>query len=101
MGVVKYRLDIAGIQEFRWPDDGHLTKANYILHNGKWNMDHCLGTGLLVKKYFQWAVKRVEFVNDRLLYLIMWGWWCDIIIINVHVPSKDKGDKMKDSFVEN
>lgn len=26
------------------------------------------------------AVGRLEFVNDKLSFMIWWGWWCDIVI---------------------
>jgi hypothetical protein len=28
------------------------------------------------------------------------GHWCDIIILNVHAPTEDKDDDIKDSFYE-
>jgi hypothetical protein len=44
--------------------------------------------------------KRIEFVSDRISYIILRGHWCDIIILNVHAPTKDKIDDMKDKFYE-
>jgi hypothetical protein len=32
------------------------------------------------------AVKRVEFVSDRMSYIILRGHWCHIIFLNVHAP---------------
>jgi endonuclease/exonuclease/phosphatase family metal-dependent hydrolase len=46
------------------------------------------------------AVKRVEFVSDRMSYIILRGRWCHIIILNVHAPTEDKTDDVKDSFYE-
>jgi exonuclease III len=31
-------------------------------------------------------------------YIILRGHWCDIIDLNVHAPTEDKTDDMKDSF---
>jgi hypothetical protein len=45
------------------------------------------------------AVRRVEFVSDRMSYIILRGRWCDIIVLNVHAPCEDRSD-MKDSFYE-
>jgi hypothetical protein len=45
------------------------------------------------------AVKRVEFVSD-MMYVTLRGHWCNIIVLNVHAPTKDKIDDMKDSFYE-
>jgi hypothetical protein len=44
------------------------------------------------------AVKRVEFVSDRVSYIILRGRWCHIIVLNVHSPTEDKTDDVKDSF---
>jgi hypothetical protein len=46
------------------------------------------------------AVKRVEFVSDRMSYIILSGRWCHIIIQNVHAPTEDKTDDVLDSFYE-
>jgi endonuclease/exonuclease/phosphatase family metal-dependent hydrolase len=45
------------------------------------------------------AVKRVEFVGDTMSYIIL-GRWCHIIVLNVHTPTDDKNDDVKDSFYE-
>jgi hypothetical protein len=44
------------------------------------------------------AVKRVQFVSDRMSYIILRGRWCHIIVLNVHAPTEDKTDDVKDSF---
>jgi hypothetical protein len=46
------------------------------------------------------AVKRVEFVSDRMSYIILRGRWCHIIVLKVHAPTEDKTDDVKDSFYE-
>jgi hypothetical protein len=46
------------------------------------------------------AVKRVEFVSDRMSYIILRRRWCHIIVLNVHAPTEDKADDVKDSFYE-
>ena len=38
------------------------------------------------------AIKRVEFVSDRVSYIVLRGRWCNIIVLNVHAPSEDKSD---------
>jgi hypothetical protein len=44
------------------------------------------------------AVKKVEFVSDKMAYIILRGRWCHIIVLNVHVPVEDKIDDVKDNF---
>jgi hypothetical protein len=43
------------------------------------------------------AVKRVEFVSDRMSYIILRGPWCHITVLNIHAP-EDKTDDVKDTF---
>jgi exonuclease III len=53
-----------------------------------------------VHKRIKSAVERVQFVSDRMSYLILRGRWCPIIVLNVHAPTEDKTDDVKDSFYE-
>jgi hypothetical protein len=46
------------------------------------------------------AVKRVEFVSDRMSYIILRGRWCHIIVLKFHAPTEDKTGDVKDSFYE-
>ena len=59
-----------------------------------------MGTGFFVHKRIASAVKRVEFVSDRMSYIVLRGCWCNIIVLNVHAPSEEKSDSLKDSFYE-
>jgi hypothetical protein len=45
------------------------------------------------------AVKRVEFVSDRISYIILRGRWCDIIVLNVHAPTEDKIDDSSPNII--
>jgi hypothetical protein len=46
------------------------------------------------------AVRRKEFVSDRMSYIILRGHWCNIIVLNVNTLSEDMSDDVKDSFYE-
>jgi hypothetical protein len=63
---------------------------------GKAKENPDLGTGFFVHKRIISAVKKVEFVIDKMSYIILSSCWCHIL--KVHAPTKDKIDNVKDSF---
>jgi hypothetical protein len=44
------------------------------------------------------AVKRDEYVSDRMSYIILRGRWCHFIYLNIHAPTEDKTDDVKDNL---
>ena len=98
--LARYKLDLVSVQEVRWDRKGTVREGISNFYCGKWNENHQLGTGFFVHHRILSVVKRVEFVSDRVSYIVLRGRWCNIIVLNVHAPSEDKSDDSKDSFYE-
>jgi hypothetical protein len=99
--LAKYKLYLVGVQEVRW-DKGSTTRAgDYNLFCGKGNENHQFETGIFVHHKTLSAVKRVEFVSDRVSYIFLRGHGCNIIVLNVHAPSGRKVMIQKVVFMRN
>jgi hypothetical protein len=98
--ISEYKLDLVGVQEVRWDVGGTERAGEYTFFYRKGNENHELGTGFFVHKRIVSAVKKVEFVSDRISHIILRGRWCNIIVLNGHAPTEDKIDDIKDRFYE-
>jgi hypothetical protein len=89
------------LQEVRWDKGGTERAEDYTFFYGAANEDHQLGTGFFfLHKRIISAVRRAEFVSDRMSYLILRDHWCNIIVVNVHAPCVVTSDDVKDGFYE-
>jgi exonuclease III len=98
--LARYKLDLVGVHGVRWEGCGTEPAGEYTFLYGKGNENHELGTGFFVHKRIVSAVKRAEFVSDRMSYTILRGRWCHIIVLNVHASTEDKTDDVKGSFYD-
>jgi exonuclease III len=98
--LAMYRLDLVGVQEFRWDKGGTVRAGDYTFFYGKENKSHQLGTDFFVHQRIASAIKRVAFVSDRMSYIVLRGHSCNIIVLNAHSPTEVKSDDSKDSFDE-
>jgi hypothetical protein len=94
----KYKFDLVGVQ-VRWEGGGTEPAGEYTFFYGKGSENHELGSFFMHKGIIS-AVKRVEFVSDRMSYVILRGRWCHIIVLNVHAPTEGKTDDVKDNSYE-
>jgi hypothetical protein len=92
-------LDLVGSAGGQMGRGGSQPAHDYTFLYGNGSANHHLGTGFFIHKGIISAVKRVEFISDRMSYITLRGRWCDIFL-NVHASTEDKSDDTKDSFYE-
>jgi hypothetical protein len=61
----KYKLHLVGVQQVRWDGGGTEPAGEYTFFYGKGNENLELGT-FFVQKIIISAIKRVEFISDRI-----------------------------------
>jgi hypothetical protein len=71
--LARYKLDLVGVQEVRWDKGGTLRAGDYTFVYGKGNESHQLGTVFVLHQTIVSAIKRVEFVSDRMSYMVLRG----------------------------
>jgi len=71
---------------------GHRKSRGFYFFYGKGNKSHHLGTGFFVHHRTLSAVKSIQFISDRMSYIVLRGRWNNIILLNVHAPSEEKTD---------
>jgi len=98
--ALRYKLDLRGVQEVSSQKGNTLRAGDYNFFYGKGNGNHQLGTGFFLRHTKASAVQRVEFVIDRMSYIVLRGRLCSIIVLNVHATGEVQSDDSKDSFYE-
>jgi hypothetical protein len=88
-----------GVQEVRWDKEGTI-RAIYAISMEKEMKIINWEQVFFVHQRIISAIKTVEFVSDRMSYMVLRGRWCNIIVLNVHAPTEEKSDDSKDSFHE-
>jgi len=68
-----YKVDLMGVQEVRLGKGSTVRAGGCNFFYGKGNEHHQLGTGFFVHHGVVSAVKRVEFISDRLSYIVLRG----------------------------
>ena len=79
----------------------HYKRRGLFFFYGKGTENHQLGTEVFVHHRIVSAINRVEFLRDRMSYIVLRDRWCNIIVLNVHAPTEEKRDDPKARFMSN
>jgi hypothetical protein len=90
--LAKHKLCLVGVQEFRWDKGGMGSAGNHTFLYGNGHANHHFGRGFSVHKGIRAAVTRAKIVSEGMLYILLSGSWCAIIVLNVHIPYQNKSN---------
>jgi len=96
----KYRAHIIAIQEIKWIGKGILQKKECDVYYSCHERKHVFGTGFVVDKKVKHIVLVFVPISERICCLRVKGRFFNMRIINVHAPTEDKEDSIKDEFYE-
>ena len=68
------------MQEVRWDKGGTVREGDYDFFYGKGNDSHQFRTDIFVHRRILSALNRVEFVSDRLSYIVLRSRWRNIVL---------------------
>jgi hypothetical protein len=86
--ISECKLDLMEVQEVIWDKGGTEPTGECTFFDVQGDENHEVNNFLC--RRITPAVKRVEFISDRMPYIILKGRWCDIMVLNVHAPTEDK-----------
>jgi len=90
-------FDIVALQE-TWLGSGIQKFDNFTLFNwGSESKKHEFGCKFYVKEFLKY-VKDFKIVNERICYLSLKAKWLSCTLINVHAPTNEKTEEVKEEF---
>lgn len=97
--LIKYRVHIAAVQETRWLDSGiHALPSHSFYFSGSNNNTHEFGTGFFVDKKVDHTVIGFVPISKFICTLRIKTKTHKITMINVHAPTEEQEDDVKDTF---
>ena len=87
--LARCRLHLALVPEVTWNKESTVQAESYNVSYGEPNKNHQFGTGFLEQGILS-SVKKAEFVNDKLLCVVLKSRCCDIITLNALSPVEEK-----------
>jgi hypothetical protein len=96
----KYQVTFSGSRGGRMGRRWYRTSRPIYICLWKEERESWISYRFFVRKEITLTIKTVQFVSDRMSYIILRGCWCDIHVLNIHDPTEDKIGDVKDSTIQ-
>jgi exonuclease III len=97
----QYKTHIAAIQETKWHGKAIMDmKTHTILHSTKEEGRHEQGVAFIADNIVKNNILDFRAINERICILRVKTRFFNVILINVHAPTKDKDSGYKEEFYQ-
>jgi hypothetical protein len=87
--LARYKLYSLSVQDVRWAKGGTVKSKGLYFCVWVLKGKSTFGNRIFCNHRIVSAVKRVEFVSDRISFKVPRGCWCNIIVLKPRAPSDD------------
>ena len=95
----RLKIDILGLSETRWTDDGKITRDKHtMLYSG--GEDHQSGVGVIMKNSIAKSLLGYWPISDRVMLVKLQGKPFNINLIQVYAPTKEYSEDINEAFYE-
>lgn len=100
--LTEYNISIAAVQETRWTKETPTTfrSRQFNIYTSSNRSTHEFGTAFLVERTVDSVVLNFIPIDERLCVLRIKGRFFNYSLINVHAPTNDASDDIKEEFYE-
>ena len=99
MEMRRLDLDVLGISEMKWPEEGDFWSGNYrIVHTGSVNGNG--GVGIILRKSVGMRVKSFLQLNERIIMIRIETKPVDTVVLQVYMPTTDYEDEEVEDVYE-
>jgi len=98
--IERYRMKCVALQEVRLENAGTTKTSQTTIINGKSERGHKLGTGFAIHESIIHMIKEFKDVNPRISTLTLKDKNLHIVLINVHAPTEEKDEEIKEEFYD-
>lgn len=97
MEMDRYRLDIIGLSEIRWPMNGKTTlqSGKLMLYSGKEDGLHQEGVGIMLRKKAKKSLMEWKPINERMMYARFCSPTLQISFIVVYAPTNESTKRQR------
>ncbi|XP_022180576.1 craniofacial development protein 2-like [Myzus persicae] len=98
--IERYKMKCVALQEVRMEEEGTTKISQTTIINGRSERGHKLGTGFAVHESIIHMIKEFKDVNPRISTLTLKDKNIHVVLINVHAPTEDKDEEIKEEFYD-